>query len=334
MKWASDWPIILNPHCMAQFDVFNGDADGLFALHQLRLVSPVDSGLITGVKREVDLLRHVRAEIEDCVTVLDISLDKNRKALLHLLEHGVRVRWFDHHFAGTIPEHPNLEAHINTAPAVCTSLLVNDHLQGAYLPWAVAAAFGDNLHDAARAAAVPLHLDGDRLQLLCLFGECVNYNSYGVSQDDLRFHPADLYRCMAPFADPFVFMAEDEAFSILKEGMESDIGQARQVRPEFADTHAALYALPDETWARRVSGIFSNELARMEPDCAHAVIMSLKAGGWRVSVRAPLTTRQGADELCRAFPTGGGRAAAAGINRLPEDMLDAFTDRFRAAFSG
>ena len=32
-------------------DVFNGDADGLCALQQLRLADPVDAELITGCKR-------------------------------------------------------------------------------------------------------------------------------------------------------------------------------------------------------------------------------------------------------------------------------------------
>ena len=34
---------------MTQFDIFNGDADGLCALHQLRLERPLDSVLVTGV---------------------------------------------------------------------------------------------------------------------------------------------------------------------------------------------------------------------------------------------------------------------------------------------
>ncbi|HTN65634.1 MAG TPA: acetyltransferase, partial [Burkholderiaceae bacterium] len=35
---------------MKHFDVFNGDADGLCALHQLRLAAPLDAVLITGIK--------------------------------------------------------------------------------------------------------------------------------------------------------------------------------------------------------------------------------------------------------------------------------------------
>ena len=43
------------------FDVFNGDADGLCALHQLRLAEPADSELVTGPKRDISLLKRVNA---------------------------------------------------------------------------------------------------------------------------------------------------------------------------------------------------------------------------------------------------------------------------------
>jgi hypothetical protein len=55
-------------------------------------------------------------------------------------------------------------------------------------------------------------------------------------------------------------------------------------------------------------------------------------GGFVVSVRAPLAQPTGAEVLCRGFPTGGGRRAAAGINHLPESAFDAFVDAFLAAF--
>ena len=41
------------------FDVFNGDADGIIALTQLRLAEPKDSQLITGIKRDIALLSQV-----------------------------------------------------------------------------------------------------------------------------------------------------------------------------------------------------------------------------------------------------------------------------------
>ena len=110
---------------MACFDVFNGDADGICALHQLRLAQPLDSVLITGVKREIDLLRQVNAVAGDSVTVLDISLHQNREELIRLLDQGVSVRYFDHHFAGDALRHPLFQPHLDTAPEVCTSLLVD-----------------------------------------------------------------------------------------------------------------------------------------------------------------------------------------------------------------
>jgi hypothetical protein len=51
-----------------------------------------------------------------------------------------------------------------------------------------------------------------------------------------------------------------------------------------------------------------------------------------VSVRAPLA-RATADALCRKFPTGGGRAQAAGINHLPKDRLPEFVRAMDQAFS-
>jgi hypothetical protein len=41
----------------------------------------------------------------------------------------------------------------------------------------------------------------------------------------------------------------------------------------------------------------------------------------------------GADALCREFPTGGGRAAAAGINHLPQERLADFARHMAKAFS-
>ena len=83
---------------MSHFDVSNGDADGICALHQLRLAQPLESILITGVKRDIALLERVTAQAGDSVTVLDVSLNRNREALLRLLQQGVRVEYFDHHF--------------------------------------------------------------------------------------------------------------------------------------------------------------------------------------------------------------------------------------------
>ena len=86
--------------------------------------------------------------------------------------------------------------------------------------------------------------------------------------------------------------------------------------------------LPNEPWAKRVSGVYSNDLANANPERAHAVLTVKASGGFLVSVRAPLNNKTGADELCMKFPTGGGRKAAAGINDLPAEMLPQFIDTF------
>ena len=318
---------------MNYYDVFNGDADGICALHQLRLAKPRESVLITGVKRDISLLKRVHAQAGDQLTVLDVSLDKNREDLLRLLADGVAVQYFDHHYAGDVPVHAALDVHIDTDANVCTSLLVNDFLKGAYLPWAVVAAFGDNLFDAAHKAAEPLALTAAQLSDLENLGTLINYNGYGVTLDDLHLSPEDLYREISAFEDPFAFVAESSSYKLLDEGYRSDIEQARALPVAFEEASVKMMLLPDTAWTRRVSGVFGNELARTSPDRAHALMTVLPDGDYRVSVRAPLNNKTGADELCMLFPTGGGRKAAAGINALPANMFDDFVESFRRAYT-
>jgi hypothetical protein len=104
------------------------------------------------------------------------------------------------------------------------------------------------------------------------------------------------------------------------------------LRPIQSRGHHAAYLLPDEAWARRVNGIFANKLANDDPMRAHAVITSNRFGEYTISVRAPVANPQGADTLCLRFETGGGRRAAAGINRLPADALDGFLAMFAEQF--
>src|SRR5882672_1442430 len=138
---------------MAHYYAFNGDADGLCALHQLRLVEMQPAILITGVKRDIALLRHVLGLDGDTVTVLDVSLQQNRDHLLRLLDSRVSVRYFDHHDSGELPRDPLLEAHIDESADVCTSILVDRYVGGRHRRWAIVAAFGDNLIHVARAIA-------------------------------------------------------------------------------------------------------------------------------------------------------------------------------------
>ena len=124
-------------------------------------------------------------------------------------------------------------------------------------------------------------------------------------------------------------MHEDiETFDTLEQGYKDDMRKASSVEPVFKNTSSAVFQLPDAAWARRVSGVFGNDLANQHPDRAHAVVTEKSADQFVVSVRAPLTNKKGADQICRQFPTGGGRAAAAGINELSADQLTNFVNVF------
>jgi len=310
---------------MKTIDCFNGDADGICALTQLRLAEPADSELVTGVKRDIQLLDRVQASAGDQVTVLDVSLDKNRAGLESVLDSGATVFYCDHHFAGDLPVHENLSTLINTSANVCTSLLINQHLKDEFLEWAVVGTFGDNLKKSAYGLAKFLELDSARLNQLENLGVYLNYNGYGASLDDLYFHPADLFKRTSKHASAFAFMQDDaDTFDTLENGYHQDMLKAASTKPLFDQTHAAVFELPNEKWARRVSGVYGNDLANQNPSKAHAVLTRREQGGYLVSVRAPLENKQGADQICRQFETGGGRAAAAGINVLVDSDVDKF----------
>lgn len=317
-----------------RYDVFNGDADGLCALLQLRLAQPAEATLITGVKRDIELLAQITAQAGDQITVLDISLTKNRSALDRLLAQGASVFYVDHHQAGEIPHHAQLKTLINTDANSCTSLLMDDYLAGQYRAWAVVGAFGDNLIAAAEQVARSLSLTRTQLASLQQLGVYLNYNGYGSCLTDLHFAPDTLYRAARLYASPLTFMNEQpHIYEQLMTGYADDMTQALAIKADYQSTSSAVYSLPDTAWARRVSGVFSNELANQHPNRAHAVLNVTLQGDYQVSVRAPLTNKTGADELCSAFVTGGGRKGAAGINHLPVDCLpdfiNAFTQQYR-----
>lgn len=314
------------------YDLFNGDADGICSLIQLRLAEPREATLVTGVKRDIKLMARIEPAAGDRVTVLDVSMDKNREPLQAALDVGAGVFYVDHHFPGEIPQHPGLTAIINEAPDVCTAALINGHLDGRFLDWAVTGAFGDNLKDTARTLAHGLDISASDLERLERLGICINYNGYGPAIEDLHFDPAELYRRLLAAREPLAFVATGD-FRRLSEGYTEDMAAVASLLPCHDNGSAAVFILPDEAWARRVSGVYSNDLAVEHPDRAHAVLTEKPGGSYLVSVRAPLSNKRGAAELCMQFPTGGGRAAAAGINDLPADSLDDFVAAFSAAYA-
>lgn len=314
---------------MAFFDVFNGDADGICSLLQMRLAEPCEATLVTGVKRDIQLLQQVDAGPDDDVLVLDVSLDSNRGELERILSSGARVRYFDHHFAGELPVAGELEVHIDTAADVCTALLVDKALAGRFRPWAVVAAFGDNMPNSARQAAAGVGYDDAELEQLEAFGIYLNYNGYGATPEDLHFHPAELYRSLLAYPNPLDAIGDANGpFAALESGYQSDMARADGAEVLLQQDQAAAFLLPDAPWSRRVSGVWGNALANAHPERAHAVVTPAADGSWRISVRAPNVRREGADELCRRWPTGGGRSGAGGVNALPAQDLDSFLADF------
>lgn len=318
---------------MRYVDVFHGDADGMCALHQLRLAQPLPSGaprqLVTGLKRQIGLLAAVTGSPDCTITVLDISLDRNRAALERVLMQGATVHYFDHHFAGSVPAHPRLHAVIDEAPDVCASILIDRYIGARHRAWALVGAFGDNLGAVARSLARELDMDDGRFATLRSLGETLNYNAYGETAADVMIEPVDLYAVLHRHADPFEFAATP-LVEHLRARRRADLASALAQEPVVADAQRAVFRLPDLPWGRRVIGTFANSLARASPRRAHAVIKDNSDTTLTVSVRAPIDTPFGADALCRRYKTGGGRAAAAGIEQLQPAELDAFIQAFRS----
>ncbi len=316
---------------MTAYDLFNGDADGICSLQQLRLHTPQQTTLITGLKRDINLFSKIEPQPGDQITALDISFDKNRAGVQKALAAGAEIFYADHHFTGELVESDRLELHIHTDANTCTSLIINALLKDRYYGWALTGCYGDNLYDSAESLADRMQVSTEDRDLLKLLGTVLNYNGYGFTLDDLIYHPAELFRLVSAYENPIEFMSTDH-FLRLNDAYQLDLKRTHELSALDERENGAIFVLPDEAWARRVNGVFSNELARDFTARAHAVMVQCGAGCYRVSVRAPLERKTGADEFCRQFEGGGGRQAAAGINELPEQELARFTELFFQSF--
>ncbi|MFZ2651902.1 MAG: hypothetical protein WA210_17535 [Burkholderiaceae bacterium] len=308
-------------------DVCNGDADGLCAVLQWRLHEPAPASLVTGPKRDIALLDRVQAGPGDEILVCDISMQRNRAALLRLLEQGARVRYFDHHAVSDMPVHPNLETHIEFGARVCTSLLMDRYIGGAHRAWALVGAYGDNLTEVADALAESSGLAEPQRARLQLLGEAINYNAYGEAGKDVPIAAQHLYRIMARYRSPFDLLDHEPLARQLDALRRADLELGEKLAPHWENDRACVVVLPDAPWSRRVIGALANRLALAHPARAHAVLRPLREGGFVVSVRAPLAAAGGANELCGRFG-GAGRAGAAGIDQLPDSELERFIGEF------
>jgi hypothetical protein len=313
-------------------DVFNGDADGIFSLIQLRKVKPIDATeqlLITSVKRDISLVQQISTEqaINASITVLDISFDKNNTAVEQVLAVADKIFYCDHHQAKSLFSHPKLTALIDTAPTVCTALLINQYLKNAQPLWAVTAAFGDGLDKPAAALAQQLGLTGEQQTQLKQLGMLVNYNGYGACEADLHFAPATLYQQLVTYDSPFAVIADQQSpFAALKAGYDADLAEARSCKPLSDSTSVLAVQLDNAPWAARISGSYGNILAAENPEKAVVIASSNADGSLTISLRAPKSNPYGAADICSQFATGGGREGAAGINALPVSKLSSFID--------
>lgn len=309
------------------YDIFNGDADGIIALLQLRLAKPLETTLITGVKRDIQLLNRVDVQADDVITVLDVSMEKNMPALIGALDAGAEVFYADHHRSGDIPDSKNLQAHIDLDANTCTALIIDKLLDGQFHEWAITAAYGDNLIARADQLAKDAGISQEKAALLKELGTLINYNGYGAKVGDLHYDPAELYQALLHYPSPFqVIEDKNSPFYVLQKAYQQDMDNALAVQAKHRSNKLGLFELPNAAWARRISGVYGNLLANQAPDSAHAVLTLNKDETYMVSLRAPLNNKQGAGDICSQFETGGGRAAAAGINALSVSELQRFID--------
>jgi hypothetical protein len=337
---------------------FNGDADGIISQHLLHLAGIAPALRVTGLKRDLRLLQRVPESFtgtEGCdLYVCDINLGDNRDDLLRMLRNPtIRVTWYDHHEPGEVPRSSRFKAHIVTARGTCTALLVHADLarKGAFAAtdnpddphlgergaarWAAMAAFGDNVPESADALLAPLSLPAAEREALREAGELLNYNAYGETPEDVLFAPLEVAERMSAFRDPAAFLQDSGLIEPLRRQLQEDEHGMGGLSPVDSRSGASLYALPGEAWARRLGSTFANRVALAEPGRAVAILHPLADGAFQVSIRAPRGPQKNgardatpASTLAREFPSGGGRALAAGINHLPAEQVEAFTRRF------
>ena len=318
---------------MTNYDVFNGDTDGIFAWHQLRLTHPRDAEIVTGVKRDVNLASKVNAEEGDLVTIMDVSHAKNRKDVQRILDSGAIIEYFDHHDPKELIEHPNITYHINTEPNISTGLIVNSHVNGQNCLWSIATAFGDNHLDLAMNMAKSESLSDEQVLILKQIGLVVNYNSYGQTIEDLFYSPEEIAEAArACGSDIFKFLEQGDIFSTLLENFNADMSSAVCQEPFSISKNGVIYTLPNEAWTHRIMGSFSNHLVSTNKNLACAIAVLNSDGTYRISVRSSINNPHGAGNLCGNFG-GGGREKAGGINNLPASGMNTFKEEFDKVFS-
>ena len=319
------------------YDVFNGDADGIISLLQLRLHEPRHAALITGIKRDISLVKNIPLDSVSSgskVTVLDVSLGKNYDAVNAVLAAGAQVLYIDHHNPGPIPSSPSFTSYIDLSASKCTALIVDELLDKKYHYWAITAAYGDNLTQVATALAIDAGLDEQQQIVLKELGKLLNYNGYGANTGELIFHPAELFSLLLNYVCPFDCVADENSpYYLLKRQYEEDYNRASEAEVLHQCEQCYCVLLENEAASRRISGSYGNELANEYPTRAHVILTTVDTDHYLVSLRAPLNRKEGAGDICAQFETGGGRKAAGGINKLAKARLNELINKVVAYYA-
>lgn len=317
--------------------LFNGDADGLIGQHLLYLSGLRPSLRITGMKRDLALLRRLPESFRGDVHVLDIGFKANAKdAEAFLARRAGSLTWYDHHESGPLLESPEFKAHIHPTRGQCTGLIVNAVLGHRYDLWAAAAAFGDNQVSSAQAVLARHALDEADTLALRQLGEWLNYNAYGEAGDALHT-PLSVAQKLEAFDDPRTCFRDSGLFEGLAEQLAEDEAHASVLKPWRQQGNARVYLVPDAPWARRYGATWMNRLVQKHPDQAFAIFQERSDGNLLASLRAPQSgpfASWSAATFAERYPTGGGRVQAAGINALPAEALQACAESFLQSFAG
>lgn len=317
---------------MIHYDIFNGDADGIVSLHQYRMHFPVKrTQLVTGVKRDVELLRHMRYVKHSRLTVFDISHKTNESYVERILSNNNRIVWFDHHDAGLYHPSNMFRLTFDTSPVVCTNMLVDNYVDGLYRPWTIVGAYGDNLHE--QAEELNPGFSSKALHQLKEIGETLNYNGYGNVESDLTVHPKDVYLDLSKYDSPFDYRRKSEVYDLIHHQKCADSHELNNSEVLHESTTGKVVLLPPTPASVRYSGIYSNQLTTDNPSQAFLILTQIDDDNYRVSIRAPKTKPHGASTLAGNFDTGGGREKAAGINKLPKSELKLLIDLFEKQFA-
>ncbi len=327
-----------NPSCY----IFNGDADGIISQHILTLELGSPALRITGLKRDIELLKKLPGNWEGDIQVCDISLKPNLNAVKKILNQGQsKVSWYDHHEPGEDFDHENLEKHIHESSGLCSAAIVHNVFGQKYPLWASMAAFGDNIPDLALALVQKVNsgkhseITAAELALLRRGGVLLNYNAYGESLNDLRFDPLALAKYISDFSSALDFAQDQSIFGPLENQLSEDQAYFAGLKPIRQSPWAQAFSIPSEPWARRYAATWANERVLAKPWQALATLTSLTDGSYSVSIRARREKEKSnpsAADLASEFPTGGGRKLAAGINRLAKEDLEKFLLRFEEFF--